>query len=293
MKNTSALKSERLKAILFLLITATLWSFGGLLIKSVNWNPVAIAGMRSAIASIILLLVLKKPKITWSAAQVGGAIAYATTTILFVTATKMTSAANAILLQYTAPIYVALLGAWLLKERTKLYDWIAIFIVVGGMALFFLDNLSMKGILGNVIAAISGLSFALLTIFMRMQKDDSPLESIFLGNVLNALIGLPFMFQSAPGASGWWYLILLGVVQLGIPYILYSKAIKHVTALEAILIPVIEPILNPVWVFLLLGEAPGPWAITGGIVVLAAITIRCVLSVLWAENNTEKQRVTG
>lgn len=292
MNNTSTLKSKRLKAILFLLLTAILWSLGGLLIKSINWNPLAIAGMRSAIASIILLAVLKKPKITWSAAQVGGALAYAATTIFFVTATKLTSAANAILLQYTAPIYVALLGAWLLKERTKLYDWIAVLLVVGGMALFFLDNLSMKGILGNVIGALSGVSFAFLAIFLRMQKNESTLESIFLGNILTALIGIPFMLQSGPGTSGWWYLLLLGVVQLGIPYILYAKAIKYVTALEAILIPVIEPILNPVWVFLLLGEAPGLWAIAGGIVVLSAVTVRCILAVLWAENNI-KQKLAG
>ncbi len=271
---------ERTKALLLLAVTATLWSLGGLLIKSVNANPLAIAGTRSAIAAVMLILVLRKPKFTWSYAQVGAALAYAATTILFVTATKTTTAANAIFLQSTAPIYVALLSAWLLKERIKLLDWITVFIVMGGMVLFFLDNLSTTGILGNVIAATSGVSFAFFAIFMRMQKNGSPLESIFLGNLITAAIGLPFLSRSIPDTSGWICLVILGVVQLGLPYILYSKAIKHVTALEAILIPVIEPLLNPVWVFLILGESPGPLAFIGGLIVLAAITGRCVLAVL-------------
>ena len=270
--------SERSKAILFLVTTALLWSLGGVLIKLVNWNPVAIAGTRSAIAAGVLLLVIKKPRFTCSCAKMGGAMAYATTVILYVTATKMTTAANAIMLQYTAPIYVAILGIWLLKERTKWFDWFIIFIVIGGMTMFFLDKLSLGGILGNILAAASGISYAFMVIFLRMQKDASPMESIFWGNILTALIGLPFMFQSVPNASGWFGLILLGVVQLGIPYVLYTIAIKYVTALEAILIPVLEPILNPVWVFLILGETPGIWALIGGIIVLSAITIRCFRS---------------
>ncbi|MDR3539375.1 MAG: DMT family transporter [Desulfosporosinus sp.] len=278
--NSSSYSRERHKALLLLVVTAILWSLGGILIKSVNANPLAIAGTRSAIATVVLLLVLKKPKFTWSFAQIGAAFAYAATTILFVAATKITTAANAIFLQSTAPIYVALLSAWLLKEKIKLQDWITVFIVMSGMVLFFLDNLSTTGIFGNVIAATSGISFALFAIFMRMQKDGSPLESILLGNLLTAAIGLPFLSRSLPNASGWVCLVILGIVQLGIPYILYSKAIKHVTALEAILIPVIEPLLNPVWVFLMLGEAPGPLALIGGVIVLAAITVRCVLAAL-------------
>ena len=115
---------------------------------------------------------------------------------------------------------------------------------------------------------------------MRMQKDGSPLESILLGNFLTAVIGLPFLFGSVPNASGWIYLVILGVIQLGIPYLLYSKAIKHVTAMEAILISLIEPLLNPVWVFLLLGEAPGPMALLGGFIVLAAVTLKCIIAAL-------------
>lgn len=270
-------KNERPKAILLLLITATLWSLGGMLIKSVNAHPLAIAGVRSAIAAVVFWVILGKPKINGSAAQLGAAASYAGTVIFFVLATKATTAANAIFLQYTAPIYVALLSSWLLKEKTKILDWVTVFIVLGGMGLFFLDNLSNTGIMGNIFGVTSGICFALQTIYLRMQKDGSPWESIFLGNILTAIIGLPFLTMAWPNSFDWIELLILGVIQLGIPYILYTVAIKHTSALEAILIPVIEPILNPLWVLLFLGERPGPWAIVGGIIVLVAITMRCVL----------------
>ena len=276
---------ERPKAILYLVITAVLWSLGGLLIKSVNSNPLAIAGVRSGISALLLLIVIGKPKLNWSFWQIGAALAYSATVLLFVCANKNTTAANAILLQYTAPVYVAFLGAWLLKERVRLLDGITIIAVLGGMVLFFMDNISTKGVLGNLLAAASGLSFGAFVVFMRMQKDGSPLESVLLGNILTAIIGIPFIFQSMPDAKGWSYLVILGVVQLGLPYILYSKAIKHVTALEASLIPVIEPILNPIWVLLLLGETPGKWAVVGGIIVMVSITGRCLLSLRMSQDN--------
>ncbi|HLV09975.1 MAG TPA: EamA family transporter [Halanaerobiales bacterium] len=265
---------------LLLIITAVFWSTGGLLIKLIDWNPLAIAGVRSVISSLILLIYLKKPKITWSRTQIGAALAYMATVMLFVSATKMTTAANAILLQFTAPVYVALFSGWLLGERIKIMDWLAVLTVLGGMALFFLDQLSMQGFFGNITGIAAGISFAFFTIFMRMQKEDSPLESVFLGNIFAFLIAFPFMFQTGPGLSGWIYLLILGVVQLGISYILYANAIKYVSALDAILIPVIEPLLNPIWVFLLLGEVPGQWAFIGGVIILMAIMIRYLLPLL-------------
>jgi drug/metabolite transporter (DMT)-like permease len=273
-------REERSKAIGFLIVTAVLWSSGGLLIKWVSWNPIAIAGTRSAIAALVLLVALRRPHLTWSSAQIGGAIAYAVTVISFVLANKLTTAANAILLQYTSPIYVALFGAWFLGERATRLDWTTIFVVIGGMALFFLDDLTIGGFWGNVCAVSSGVTFACFVLFMRKQKNDSPLESVFLGNILTALIGFPFMFEAMPSASSWVGLMLSGVLQLGLSHVLYSAAIKHVTALEAILISVIEPILNPLWVLLIMGEAPGPWAFLGGFIVLVSVTIRYVVTAL-------------
>ncbi|MGC8971272.1 MAG: DMT family transporter [bacterium] len=265
---------KRTKAIIYLIITAVLWSLGGVLIKSVRWNPIAIAGARSAISSLLILAYIRKPKFTWSSDQVLAAIFYAGTVILFVTANKLTTAANAILLQYGAPIYVAILGSIILKEKATISDWITIAVVIFGMFLFFLDKLQPGSLLGNIVAILSGVAFALYIIFMRKQKDESPIESTLLGNILTAIIGLPFMLSSSPTGSSWIGIILLGTVQLGLSYILYSIAIKEVTALEAILIPIIEPILNPIWVFLAIGEAPGKWAFIGGAIILASVTLR-------------------
>ena len=271
-------RGEQYKAIGFLIVTAILWSSAGLLLKMISWNPIAIAGMRSAIGAIVLLAFLRRPHITWSSAQIGGAIAYAVTVILFVSANKLTTAANAILLQYTSPIYVALFGAWFLRERATRLAWVIILIVMGGMVLFFLDDLTTGGFWGNVCAISSGVTFACFVLFMRKQKDDSPVESVLLGNILTALVGLPFMFEAIPNASSWIGLVLLGVFQLGLSHALYATAIKHVTALEAILIPVIEPILNPLWVLLIVGETPGPWAFLGGLIILFSVTVRCVVA---------------
>jgi len=264
------------KAIIYLIITALLWSSGGLLIKMVTWNPVAIAGTRSAIAGLVILAFRRRMTFNWGFAQVGGALCYAATVILFVMATKLTTAANAILLQYSAPIYVAILSYWLLKERITRSDLMTITATSGGMVLFFLDDLSKGGFWGNVSAILSGIAFAGTTLMLRKQKDHSPLESVFLGNILTALIGLPFMVRSMPDAQGWIVLVLLGVFQLGFSYILYAEALKQVTAIEGILIPILEPILNPLWVFLMIGEIPGPWAIIGGIFVLVSVTLRCL-----------------
>lgn len=267
------------KAILYMICTALLWSSSGFLIKWVDWNPAAIAGVRSGIAALVMLAYCRRPKFTWSAVQIGGALAYAVTVILFVVATKLTTAANAILLQYTAPIYVAVFSFWFLGERITRFDWVTIALTIGGMVLFFQDNLSFSGWWGNMAAIGSGAAFAALCLFTRKQKHESSLESLLLGNLLTTLVGLPFVFQgTAPGVQGWIALAVLGIFQLGLSYILYAKAMKELTALEGILIPVIEPVLNPLWVFFLLDEVPGSKAVIGGLVILVAVTTRCIVA---------------
>ncbi|RPI24779.1 MAG: DMT family transporter [Acidobacteria bacterium] len=266
---------SRRQAVALLLFTAVLWSLGGLLIKSIHWNPLAIAGARSAIAAVLLALVIRRPHFHWSGAQVGAAFAYAGTVILFVLATRLTTAANAILLQYTSPVYVALLSHWFLREKIRWIDWATIGAAFAGMGLFFLDTLSTAGFWGNAAAIASGVSFAWLILLMRKQKEGSTVESVLLGNILAAVLCSPFYFHDFPTAlSDWSALLILGLVQIGLSYICYAIAIKFVTAIEASLIPVVEPILNPIWVMLFLGEQPGAWAVVGGAVVLGAVTAR-------------------
>lgn len=271
---------SRTRAVFYLVVTSMLWSLGGLLIKLVDWNPMAIAAGRSAISALLIFAYVRKPKFSWSVDQLLAAFFYFGTVTLFVTANKLTTAANAILLQYGAPVYVAIFAPILLKEKTKTADWFAIGFAFFGMVLFFFDELKVENMVGILVAIASGISFALYIIFMRKQKDASPIESTLLGNVLTALVGFAFIFNQSfelPNVVG---IVLLGTVQLGFSYILYSIAIKYVEALEAILIPVIEPILNPIWVFLAYGERPGKWALLGGTIVLLSVTLRYSLPLL-------------
>lgn len=268
------------RAIGQLLLAALFWSLGGLLIKSADWPPLAVAGGRGIVAALFLALTNRGLRFTFSPIQLTAAFAYAGCTVLFVASTKLTTAANAILLQYTAPIWIALLGAWFLGEKTTRTDWLTIGVVLGGMALFFADGLAFGGALGNLLGVLSGVCFAAMTIALRRQKDGSPVESIILGNVIAFLIGLPFMIGApTPSPTGIAAIVALGVVQLGFSYWLYARAIRHVTALEAVIIPIVEPILNPVWVFLVSGEKPSGWALLGGLIVMGAVTARALASI--------------
>ena len=272
--------SKKTQAIFLLVAAAVLWSLAGVLIKWVSMPALAVAGFRSAIALPVLLIFFGRRAVNFSAAQLIGGIAYAATLTLFVSATKLTTAGNAILLQYTAPLYVALFSGWLLHERTRWFDWTAIAAVLCGMSLFFLDQLSAGGLTGNILAVISGFAFASLIIAMRRQKDASPSGSAILGNILTVLICLPWMVQSPPGGTDWIGLVLLGVFQIGLSYVCYAVAIRNVTAMEGILIPMLEPILNPLWVLLFMGERLGPWALLGGTMVILSVLFRGVMDYL-------------
>lgn len=270
--------SERKKAMIALVASAILLSTAGLMVKWIDLNPLAITGIRGSIATAFLWIYLRKPQFTWSRAQLSGGFAYACTIICFISATKLTTASNAVLLQYTAPIYVALLSMWLLKEPVKLADWLAIGVILGGMVLFFLDSLSTKGLWGNILAILSSFTFAWFIIALRQQKQHSPMETVILGNLLALAVCLPFMFETVPDLRDWLVLFLFGTVQQGVAFVLFNYAIKRVSALETVLIATIEPILNPFWVLFLVGEVPGFWGIVGGAIVVFAVTTRGALA---------------
>ena len=269
---------SRKNAILMLLCAGVLWSLGGLLIKSIPWHPLAISGLRGGIAAIVIYAFSKDWKIIITYEKLFAACLYTLVVTLFVVANKLTTAGNAILLQYTAPVYVALFGYMFLGEKSTFIDWITIFILLGGLTLFFLDDLSFDGYLGNALAILSGMSFAALTISLRKQKNHNPSDSILLGNILTLIIGLPLIIsETSFNLHSIILILILGIIQLGVPYILYTTAIKHVTALDAIIFPVVEPILNPILVFFILGETLGPWAFLGGALVLGSVVLRGLL----------------
>ncbi|WFA09968.1 DMT family transporter [Tissierella sp. Yu-01] len=270
------LNKNRSKGILYCVLAAVLWSTGGILIKLIDWNPIAISGLRSLIASLVILAYMKKPKMTKSKPLFLGAGTYAITVFMFVIANKLTTSANVILLQFTAPIFVAILSAWLLHEKIVKVDVIAIIFVFLGMTLFFVQNISYGNALGNVLAILSGFFLACTTIALRLQKDGSAIESTFLGNVITFIIAIPFILQVKPDIRSIIFILILGIFQLGISYVFYVNGLKYVTALEGILLTVLEPILNPVWVFLISGEKPGILAVVGGIIVVGSVIARGV-----------------
>ena len=268
---------RRMHAVWLLILVTLMWSSGGVLVKLVDWHPLATAGMRSAIAGLVVLAFLRRPRFALSWSLWGGAVAFAASQLLFISATRLTTAANAVFLQYTAPIHVAVFGTWFLKERLRWLDALSIGAVLVGMFLFFGDELTTAGLWGNVCAVGSGVAFAWVILVLRQQKDGPILEIVLLGNLLTALAGTPFMFAGWPDAKGWLGIVLLGVFQLGLSYVLYAVVIKHLRAMEAVLIQTIEPILNPVWVLVFLAEVPGRWALVGGGIVLLSVTCRAIL----------------
>ncbi len=272
--------NTRTRAIIFLIIAVFLFSTSGLLIKLSSWNSLALNGARSLIAAVVIWIYLRRPNFTWSRAQVGGALAYTLMVLTFVQAVKWTTAANAIFLQFTAPLWVALFGIWLLGERPRWVDWAAMIAIGLGMLLFFGDELSATGTWGNLLAIFSGICTALLIISLRKQKDGSPTETALLGNLITAAIGLPFLLfgDQLIDAREISIVLFLGIFQLGLPFIILTLALKLLRAIETILIQSLEPILNSILVFLFIGERPSPSALLGAAVVTTAVTLYAIVN---------------
>ena len=267
-------------AILLLILTGVLWSSGGLLIKLIPWSPVSIAGIRSGLSAIIIYFYSKPDNKKFGRNVWAGALCYSLMVICFVFANKITSSGNVILIQYAAPIYVALFSFYFLGEKATKIDWLAIVIIIFGLSCFFYEDLSFEKRWGNILAVFSGLGFAGLTLFMRKEKNAKPIDCVLLGNIITFVVCIPFYFNgTTQGIMPWVIVIFLGFVQLGLAYILFSTAIKYVKALDAIIYPVIEPLLNPMLTFLFLGEQMSQIALIGGALVITGVIGRGVLQI--------------
>ena len=279
MKQNSS--SGQLYGILAIVGTALLWSTSGMLIKLLPWPALTIAGGRSLIASIVILLITRKPKLDFSFYKFAAAIAYSATMLLFIAANKYTTAANAILLQYVCPVITAFLAALLLKEKIRPEHWAAVVFVTAGMVIIFFDKLGSGSILGNMLALASAFTFSCVFIFMRKQKDSSPLESFLLSHWITAAIGLGasfFMPLPVFTLSTVSTITAMGIFQIGFSSVLFSYGIKRISAINANLIAIIEPVFNPVWVLLIIGEIPSINIITGGTLIIVAVTIALIIS---------------
>lgn len=268
--------SERRKAILFLALAAILWSTSGLFIKILDWQPLSILAARSFFAAIVFLVYLRRIPMRFNLWQLLAAGMFILTQFLFITSTKLTTAANAIFLQYTAPIYVVLLAFWFLHEKPSRVDWLSMLIIFIGLTLFFGDKLSTEGFYGNLLAILSGVTSAVMMVSFRAQKDGNPAESNLIAFLVTAAFGFPFVLKETWTVESWSILAFLGVFQIGFAFIFFTQGIKHIPALEANLIGTLEPVLNPIWVFLFYGESMGAYALIGGLVVLGGVVLSAV-----------------
>ncbi len=269
-----------LRSRLLILAAAVLWSTAGAAIKSVGLDAWQIAGGRSLVAGLFLLAAVREARVRPTLRVLVVSVAYAFTVVLFVLGTKLTTAANAIFIQDTAPLWVLLLSPWLLRERPTRGELLAVPVYGAGLALFFLDELTSGQVLGNVVAALSGVAFAFSIIGLRLLRHDGPAALVW-GNVLAAAATLP-LWPSGPGATAFdlGLVLYLGIFQLGLAYLAFSRGVTGTPAIEASLLILLEPVLNPIWTFLFAGERPGPWAVAGGAVVLGATAWRTVAPVL-------------
>jgi drug/metabolite transporter (DMT)-like permease len=262
------------------LLCALFWSTSGLFIKLIDWHPIVIAGLRSFVAALFMLAIRflfprrgkGKNKLF---PFVAGGLAYAFTMICFVIANKLTASANAILLEYSAPVWAALLGWFLIKEKPHWEHWLALGLVMGGLYLFFKDGLAGGSLLGDGIAVLSGIFFGANSVFMRMQKEGNPSDTMLFSHIITSLICLPFLIIFPPvfTVQNIGSILFMGIIQIGCASLLFAYGIKRVPAVQAMLTAMAEPILNPVWVLFVTGEKPSPSALMGGGIIVAAVLI--------------------
>lgn len=266
----------RRRAILLLLVTALLWSTSGLFIKLLAVPPLAIFSGRGVVAAAVFLFWLRRTPLRFSPWLAAGAAGYMGAQFLFVLSTRLTTAANAIFLQYTAPIFVVIFGVLLLRERPLPIDWIAMAFLFAGMLLFFGQELAFEGLIGNLAGVLGGVALALMIVSARALRESHPAQIFLVGSFLGALVGLPAVLEASWSPQDLAIMLYLGVFQTALASALYAAAIRHLKALEANLILMLEPVLNPLWVFLVVGETPSAYALAGGAVVLGAVAVRAI-----------------
>jgi drug/metabolite transporter (DMT)-like permease len=286
------------KSRLLILAAAVLWSTAGAVMKSCELSGWQIAGGRSLVAAVFLFLVLPRGRRLPDLPNLLTSIANAATVVLFALANKLTTAANAIFLQDTAPLWVLLSSRWLLGERPQRSALWSVPVFALGLCLFFVDELSPGQLTGNLVALASGIAFAGCIVGLRRSHVATPAPgasserqpggagdpaatSLIVGNAIAALVTLPFWFSGpSPRGSDLLILLYLGVFQLGLAYVCFARGMAQTSALEASLLALLEPVLNPIWTFLIVGERPGTWATLGAAIILVATVWRTVAPLL-------------
>jgi len=263
---------DRRAGILSIVIAALLWSTGGIGIKAVADPALKVTFYRSVFAAVTLFLIFRRDvRVKPTPSFLVAIISYGTCLTTFVIATKWTTAANAIFLQYAGVIWVLLLSPLVLREAMRRRDVIAIAVALAGMALFFIGRFEARGMAGNAMALTSSVFFAMMILALRREHHASR-AAVIWGNVLLAVALFPFvMHDLSLTLKSFLALLFLGVFQIGFAYAFFVRGLAHVTATQASLTGMLEPVMNPIWVLLFIGERPSAFALVGGAIVLAAI----------------------
>jgi DME family drug/metabolite transporter len=282
-KNERQASATGIPPILFVLAAAIIWSTGGLFIKAAGFSSIALSSGRALLAGVTIALVTRRERFGFNRVTLLAAVFYAALLFLFVLSTKLTTAANAIFLQYTAPVYILLLEPLLYKERFRPRDALVVFVCIVGMSLFFVGKLRPQDVAGNLAALASGVFFALFVLLLRHHKarEVNRASAVIYGNFLLAIACAPALLSEAAGASAkdWLLVAYLGVIQLGAGYALFTAGMaRGVRSLDAGIVGYIEPVLNPLWVFLFIGERPSRFALIGGAIIISAVAAHTILS---------------
>ncbi|MCA1635918.1 MAG: DMT family transporter [Acidobacteria bacterium] len=268
--------------ILYVLAAALLWSTGGLFIKATELSAFELSFGRSLLAALTVAYFTRREGFGVNTVTAILAVLYAALLLLFVMATKLTTAANAIFLQYTAPVYVLILEPLIYREKFRRRDACVVAACVAGTALFFVGKLRPEETSGNLLAMLSGLCFAFFMLLIRHPRagEVNRASSIIYGNLLLALFTAPSFIAGAHkvNLSDLGVIVFLGVFQIGLAYTLFTRGIgRGVRSLDAALVGFIEPVSNPVWVYLFIGERPSGWAMLGGAIITTAVVVHTIV----------------
>ena len=267
-------------AILQMLLCAALWSIAGIFIKLVPWNGFAVAGMRSLVAGITIFLCMRRMGVHYVLNSKTVAVGFFSgcTYLCFVTANKLTTAANAIVMQFTSPVFIVIYSALFFHQKLRKQDLAVVLCTMLGITLFFMDQLAPGYLLGNLVGIASGMFMAGMFVTVGEVETEERFSGILNGQIFTFLVGLPFFLLTKPvlSAAAIGSILILGVFQLGISYVLYVESSRYCPPLACNLLGALEPLLNPVWVFLFNGERPGVYALIGSAVVIVSITVWCI-----------------
>lgn len=278
----NSIKKQQTQGRLSIIATALLWGLAGVCVKSIPWNSISIMASRCGIGIIMFGILRKSLKVKFNKYTLFGAVMMSITGILYMMSIKLTTAATAIVLQYTAPIFVFLFSVFFQKRKPKLAETLIVIMVFGGCVLSFVDEIDTSRLLGNILGLLSGVSFAAQIIMFSDKRADSN-DGMYLSNIISFIFCVPFMFfdknMAFSGEIIFWVLVL-GIFQYGLANIFYAKGCQKINKLETSLLLTIEPVFNPIPVLLVTGEKPGPLAITGFVIVIAGVTLYGVLPML-------------